>query len=35
LGEGPFGQLPFFIEYLKRGGLFDGWMADCPLVTKT
>ena len=19
------GQLPFFIEYLKQGGLFDGW----------
>ena len=26
-----FGQLPFFIEYLKQGGLFDGWVADCPL----
>src|SRR6516225_7318008 len=25
------GQLPFFIEYLKQGGLFDGWVADCPL----
>jgi hypothetical protein len=23
--------LPFFIEYLKQGGLFDGWIADCPL----
>jgi hypothetical protein len=23
--------LPFFIEYLKQGGLFDGWVADCPL----
>jgi hypothetical protein len=22
---------PFFIEYLKQGGLFDGWVADCPL----
>ena len=22
----PFGQLPFFIEYLKQGGLFDGWV---------
>jgi len=20
--------LPFFIEYLKQGGLFDGWAAD-------
>src|SRR5246127_373085 len=27
----PFGQLPFFIEYLRQGGLFDGWVADCPL----
>src|SRR5260370_40608678 len=25
------GQLPFFIEYLKQGGLFDGWVAGCPL----
>src|ERR1700755_3040079 len=28
----PFGQLPFFIEYLKQGGLFDGWVADCPFA---
>src|SRR5499433_3693911 len=28
----PLGQLPFFIEYLKQGGLFDGWVADCPLL---
>ncbi|MBV9530390.1 MAG: transposase [Bradyrhizobium sp.] len=27
----PFGQLPFFIEFLKQGGLFDGWVAGCPL----
>src|ERR1700681_2554539 len=27
----PLGQLPFFIEYLKQGGLFDSWVADCPL----
>src|SRR6201984_3872042 len=27
----PLGQLLFFIEYLKQGGLFDGWVADCPL----
>ncbi len=27
----PLGQLPFFIEYLKQGGLFDPWVADCPL----
>jgi hypothetical protein len=25
------GQLAFFIEYLKQGGLFDGWAAGCPL----
>ena len=34
-GEGaamtPLGQLPFFIEYLKQGGLFEGWVAGCPL----
>src|ERR1700761_6688178 len=28
----PLGQLPFFIEYLKQGGLFDAWVADCPLL---
>jgi hypothetical protein len=27
----PFGQLPFFIDYLKQAGLFDEWVADCPL----
>jgi hypothetical protein len=27
----PLGQLPFFVEYLKQGGLFDGWVAGCPL----
>ena len=26
------GQLPFFIEYLKVGGLFDPFVTDCPLV---
>jgi hypothetical protein len=25
------GQLAFFIEYLKQGGLFEGWVAACPL----
>jgi len=25
------GQLAFFVEYLKQGGLFDGWVAGCPL----
>jgi hypothetical protein len=28
----PLGQLPFFIEFLKQGGLFAGWVAGCPLV---
>ena len=28
----PFGQLPFFIEFLKLGGLFDPWVGDCPLT---
>jgi|SRR5665213_1848029 len=27
----PFGQLPFFIDHLKQAGLFDAWVADCPL----
>ena len=27
----PFGQLPFFIDYLKQAGLFDAWVGDCPL----
>jgi hypothetical protein len=27
----PFGQLPFFVEFVKQGGLFDGLVADCPL----
>lgn len=27
----PLGQLPFFIEYLKLGVLFDSWVDDCPL----
>ena len=26
----PLGQLPFFIEFLKLGSLFDRWVADCP-----
>ena len=25
------GQMPFFIEFLKQAGLFDAWVADCPL----
>jgi len=27
----PLGQLPFFIDYLKQGSLFDAFVADCPL----
>ena len=27
----PFGQLPFFIDFLKTTGLFDAFVADCPL----
>lgn len=27
----PLGQLPFFIEFLKLGDLFDPWVEDCPL----
>jgi hypothetical protein len=25
------GLMPFFIEFLKTSGLFDAWVADCPL----
>jgi hypothetical protein len=25
------GHLPFFVEFLKQGGLFDNWVAACPL----
>lgn len=27
----PLGQLPFFIEFLKTSGLYDAFVADCPL----
>jgi hypothetical protein len=27
----PLGQLPFFIDLLKTSGLFDAFVADCPL----
>jgi hypothetical protein len=27
----PLGQLPFFIDFLKKTGLFDAFDADCPL----
>ena len=28
----PFGQLAFFIEFLKTAGLWDGWVNDCPVT---
>src|SRR4029079_14231836 len=28
----PLGQLPLFIEYVNECGLFDGGVADCPLL---
>lgn len=31
----PIGQLPFFIQFLKLGGRFDGWVNDCPLHYKS
>ena len=27
----PIGQLPFFIQFLKVGGLFEPWVESCPL----
>ena len=27
----PMGQLSFFIDFLKTGGIFDPWVSDCPL----
>jgi hypothetical protein len=27
----PFGQLPFFIQFLKVSGLYEAFIADCPL----
>ena len=27
----PLGQLAFFVDYLKTAGLFDAFVADCPL----
>ena len=29
------GQLPFFVEYLQVSGLFDPFVADCPLVCRS
>ena len=31
----PLGHLPFFIDFLKASGLFDAWVADCPLVYRS
>jgi len=31
----PLGQLPFFIDFLKVSGLFDAWVADCPLAYRS
>ncbi len=31
----PLGQMPFFIEFLKAGGVFDAWVGDCPLTYKS
>jgi hypothetical protein len=30
-GVSSLGQMPFFIEFLKTSGLFDGWVKDCRL----
>jgi hypothetical protein len=27
----PLGQMAFFISFLKSAGLFDNWVASCPL----
>lgn len=27
----PIGQMAFFIDFLKTGGLYEPWVADCPL----
>ena len=31
----PIGQLPFFIQFLKLGGRFDLWVAQCPLTYRS
>jgi hypothetical protein len=28
----PIGQMAYFLEYLKLTGVFDAWVADCPLA---
>jgi hypothetical protein len=31
----PLGQLPFFIEFLRTGGIFEEWVENCPLLYKS
>lgn len=31
----PFGQLVFFIEFLKTAGLWDSWVGECPVSYKS
>ena len=31
----PLGQLGFFVQYLKTAGLFDAYVADCPLAYRS
>lgn len=31
----PLGQLPFFIEFLKTGELFDLWVEECPAIYRS
>jgi len=31
----PLGQLPFFVAFLKAGGLYDPWVSDSPLSYKS
>jgi len=31
----PLGQLPFFIAFLKTSGLYEPWVAECPLTYKS
>src|SRR6266853_2463813 len=31
----PFGQLVFFIEFLKTAGLWDAWVGECPVTYKS
>ena len=31
----PLGQLVFFVQFLKAGKLFEGWVEDCPIVYRS